>query len=92
MERKRKNGPSEPAEGRRRSGGGEATERIRQRIRAEPGVELSEEELRALADEGVDPEDLRRAVASDEEQEASVHDRDTPRDRLESLVFDEDEY
>lgn len=90
MSRERRNGPSGDARRRRPT---EATERIRRRLTAEPDVELSPEELRALADEGIDPEELRRAAAAGaKEQEASIHDRDTARDQLESLVTEEDDY
>jgi len=55
-------------------------------------VELSDEELRALADEGVDPDEARRlARERRESDEASAHDRDTARDELEGLVPDSDE-
>ncbi len=87
-ERTRRNAPP-PQEGRRRRGAGAvSTEGIRRRLRAEPELELSEEELQALADEGLDPEDLRR-IARDratDDLEASDHDRDTPRDELEGLA------
>lgn len=92
MERNRKNAPERGAPRRRQRGGTEATDRIRRRIRAEPDAELSSEELRALADEGIDSEDLRRAATASGEQEASPHDRDTTRDQLESLVLEEDDY
>jgi hypothetical protein len=89
MERERKNAPEQPA-ARRRQRGSSVTEGIRRRIHAEPDVELSAEELRALADEGIEPDDLRRAAATPDDQEASPHDRDTPRDQLESLVNEDD--
>lgn len=67
-------------------------ERVRRRLDAEPELELTEEELRALADEGIDPDDVRR-LARDrgEQEEASVHDRDTARDALEGLVREQDD-
>jgi hypothetical protein len=69
-------------------------ERVRRRLSAQPELELSDEELRALADEGIDPEDVRRVAREAGDQvEASDHDRDTARDELEGLVFEqEDEY
>ena len=90
MVRERRNAP--PAGGdRRRRAGSEATERIRRRLRADPDVELTEEELRALIDEGLDPEEVRRAARDVREQpEASIHDRDTPRDQVESLLLDDE--
>lgn len=63
--------------------------RVRPRGSEPSELELSDEELRALADEGVDPDDVRR-VARDrpDGQEASDHDRDTARDELEGLAFE----
>lgn len=89
VQRTRRNAP-DPDPGRRRRGGADdvTTEGIRRRLRAEPDLALDEEELQALADEGLDPEDLRR-IARDrptDDIEASDHDRDTPRDELESLA------
>ena len=68
-------------------------ERVRRRLSASPELELSEEELRALADEGIDPEDVRR-IATERRalNETSEHDRDTARDDLEGLVEDSDDY
>lgn len=62
-------------------------ERVRRRLDAEPELELTAEELQALADEGIDPDDVRR-LARDRggPEEASDHDRDTARDALEGLV------
>ena len=58
-----------------------------------PELELTDEELRALADEGIDPEDVRRLARERRDPEASEHDRDTARDELEGLVIEsEDEY
>ena len=60
---------------------------------ATPELELSDEELRALADEGIDPDDVRRIATSPREfDETSEHDRDTARDSLEGLVEDEEDY
>ena len=69
-------------------------ERVRRRLAAEPELELSEEELRALADEGIDPEDVRRlARERGDQDEASEHDRDSARDALEGLVREQsDDY
>ena len=69
-------------------------ERIRQRLSATPEIELTDEELRALADEGIDPDDVRRVARErSDTDEASEHDRDTARDELEGLVLgQEDDY
>lgn len=69
-------------------------ERIRRRLTAQPELELTEEELVALADEGIDPDDVRRLARERRDPvEASEHDRDTARDELEGLVQEqEDEY
>ena len=71
-----------------------AGQRVRQRVYDRPEVELSDEELRALVDEGIDPEDLRRlARERSDALEASEHDRDTVRDEIEGLAFEaESEY
>ena len=62
-------------------------ERVRRRLTAQPELELSDEDLLALADEGIDPEDVRRLARDrDEPLEASDHDRDTARDEIEGLV------
>ena len=92
MARQRRNAP--PPVPPRRERGTTAGERVRMRLSEQPGLELSEEELRALADEGIDPEEVRRLALEDQDvQEASDHDRDTPRDQLESLAFEaEDGY
>ena len=67
-------------------------ERVRRRLSAQPELELSDEELRALADEGIDPDDVRRlARESGDQLEASDHDRDTARDEIEGLVFEQDQ-
>jgi hypothetical protein len=83
------------APGRARSGGprdGSGQRRSRSR-RGDPTPDLSDEELRALADTNVDPDDVVRVAsdADDDEQEASDHDRDTPRDRIEGLLLEQDE-
>lgn len=54
-------------------------------------IELTEEELRALADENIDPEEAIRLAREDDEQEASEHDRDTARDRIEGLLLEQDD-
>lgn len=72
-----------------------AGERVRRRVAsAGPDVELSDEELLALADEGVDPDEVRRAAADRSDQsQASDHDRDTARDEIEGLAVNQrDEY
>jgi len=56
-----------------------------------PEIELSDEELRALADEGVDPDDVRRIARERNDPEASDHDRDTARDDLEGLTSQAEE-
>lgn len=68
-------------------------ERVRRRLAARPELELSEEELRALADEGIDPDDVRR-IANERQvlDETSDHDRDTARDGIEGLVEEREEY
>jgi hypothetical protein len=91
MARERRNPPAADA-GRRRERGTSPGERVRRRLAAEPDLTLSEEELRALADEGIDPEEVRRlARQQPEEQEASMHDRDTPRDAIEGMLLSDDE-
>lgn len=54
--------------------------------------DLTDEELRALADADVDPDEALRVAntADDDLQEASDHDRDTPRDRIEGLLLEQD--
>jgi hypothetical protein len=67
-------------------------ERVRRRLAAQPEIELTDEELRALADEGIDPDDVRRlARERHDNDEASDHDRDTARDDLEGLVMGQDD-
>jgi hypothetical protein len=56
-----------------------------------PELELSDEELRALADEGIDPDEVQRLARQRREPEASDHDRDTARDDLEGLVIQQEE-
>ncbi len=58
-----------------------------------PRPALTDEELRALVDENVDPDDLLRVARDmeDDEQEVSDHDRDTARDRIEGLLLEQDE-
>lgn len=68
-----------------------AGERVRRRLSAQPELELSDEELRALADDGIDPDDVRRLAREHDEQEASDHDRDTARDQLEGLVAEQED-
>lgn len=84
MPRRRRNGPGES--------GSTPGERARRRIDEQPEVELSEEELRALADEGIDPDDVRRlARERHDDVEASDHDRDTARDEIEGLVREQEQ-
>jgi hypothetical protein len=96
MSRQRQNTPT--AAQQRRTLNGSPSEPAQRRTRrragvADPGdqVDLSEEELRALADENIDPEEALRLAREDTEQEASEHDRDTPRDRIEGLLLEQDE-
>ena len=56
-----------------------------------PEIELTDEELRALADDGIDPGDVQRLARERREPEASDHDRDTARDDLEGLVMEQEE-
>lgn len=98
MARHRSNAPA-TGRPRRTRGGGAADEgrepRSRPRDQAETRSDLSDEELRALIDENVDPDEVLRvtqdADADAAEQEASDHDRDTARDRLEGLLLEQDE-
>jgi hypothetical protein len=91
MARERRNAPAAGG-GRRRERGVSAGERVRRRLAAQPDLELSEEELRALADEGIDPEEVRElARQQPDEQEASIHDRDTQRDAIEGLFGPDDD-
>ena len=81
MTRERKNAPGESTR-----------ERVRRRLSAQPEIDLTDEELRALADEGIDPDDVRRvAREAGDSIEASDHDRDSARDELEGLVFEQEE-
>jgi hypothetical protein len=69
-------------------------ERVRRRLAAQPEIELTDEEVMALADEGIDPDDVRRLARERRDQtEASDHDRDSARDEIEGLVLEqEDDY
>ena len=65
---------------------------MRRRLSAAPEIDLSDEDLRALADEGIDPDDVRRlARESNDPLEASDHDRDTARDEIEGLVREQEQ-
>jgi hypothetical protein len=65
-------------------------EGIRRRLAAQPELELDAEELRALADAGIDPDEVRRiALQERETDEVSEHDRPTAREDLEALVLEE---
>ncbi len=68
-----------------------AGQRVRRRLADAPEIELTDEELRALADEGIDPDDVHRLARERREPEASDHDRDTARDDLEGLVMEQEE-
>jgi hypothetical protein len=63
-------------------------QRVRSRLAATPELELDDEELRALADEGIDPDDVRQLARRRDDVEASDHDRDTARDALEAMAFE----
>jgi hypothetical protein len=65
-------------------------EGIRRRLAAEPELDLDAEELRALADNGIDPEEVRRiALQERETEEVSEHDRPTAREDVEALMLEE---
>ena len=96
MTRQRPNAPSDSPPRRTRNGApdGAAGNRTRRRGTASVAApDLSDEEVRALLDDNVDPDEVERVArdAQDDEQEASDHDRDTPRDRLESLLLETDD-
>jgi hypothetical protein len=75
-----------------RRGSSARAEGIRRRLAASPELELSGEELRALADHGIDPDEVRRIALADRmTDEVSEHDRPTVRDDLEALVIAEDD-
>lgn len=81
MSRERKNAPAVSTR-----------ERVRRRLSAQPEIDLTEEELRALADEGVDPDEVRRLAREGSDAiEASDHDRDTARDELEGLAYEQEQ-
>lgn len=95
MPRQRPNTPAAPRQRRARNGlsPDTAQRRTRRRDTVVEQFELSDEELRALADENIDPEDAIRLAREGGDQEASEHDRDTVRDRIEGLLLEqEDEY
>jgi hypothetical protein len=71
----------------RRASAGRA-ERIRRRLDAQPELELDAEELQALADHGIDPDEVRRIALQRRKDELSLHDRDSARDELEALVLE----
>ncbi len=88
MTRQRRNAPPQTGRRQRPDTPGE---RVRRRLSAAPEIELTEEELRALADEGIDPDEVRRLAREDSSlAEASLHDRDTARDVLEGMTILED--
>lgn len=99
MTRQRKGGDGRPTSGGGRGSLrnmpplGPAGRRVRRRLADQPELNLTDEELRALADEGIDPDEVRRLARSRPDPEASDHDRDTARDDLEGLVGEqEDDY
>ncbi|HSJ46562.1 MAG TPA: hypothetical protein VK923_17935 [Euzebyales bacterium] len=76
------------SEGRRASAA--RADGIRRRLAAKPSLELTPDELRALADHNIDPDEVRRIAMADREvDEVSEHDRPTARDELEALVISE---
>jgi hypothetical protein len=92
MTRERRPGHPAARDRRRARGADSPGERVRRRLAAQPELELDEEELRALADEGIDPDEVRRLARERREQEeASIHDRDTARDELEGLILEQEE-
>lgn len=97
MTRARPNAPTADRSRRVRNGGPDADRpggRVRRRGVATAAPELSDEELRALRDDNVDPDEVARVTRDapdDGVQEASDHDRDTTRDRLEGLLADQDD-
>lgn len=65
-------------------------ERIRRRLAAEPELDLNAEELRALADHGIDPDEVRRIALQERDiDEVSDHDRPTAREDVEALTLEE---
>lgn len=67
-------------------------EGIRRRLAAAPELELTVEELQALADHRIDPDEVRRIALQDRDvDEVSDHDRPTARDDLEALVLTEND-
>lgn len=92
MTRQRRNTPGEGRTRRPRAETEAARRRARRRGVNATELDLSDEELRALADDRVDPEDVARlADEENKEQEASDHDRDTVRDKLEGLLLEQEE-
>jgi hypothetical protein len=93
MSRQRPNTPAVPRQRRARNGvpPDASQRRTRRRDSGVEQLELSDEELRALADENIDPEDAIRLARENGEQEASEHDRDTARDRIEGLLLEQEE-
>ena len=77
-------------ERRRERATAERADRIRRRLAAQPELELDAEELQALADHGIDPEEVRRiALEAPGAEEVSDHDRDTARDQVEALILEQ---
>jgi hypothetical protein len=76
------------ASGQKRRASAARAEGIRRRLDAQPELELDAEELQALADHGIDPDEVRRIAFERREAEVSIHDRDTARDKLEALVLE----
>jgi hypothetical protein len=85
MTRPRHPTPDQP----RRRASASVGERVRRRLYDQPELELTDEELRALADEGIDPDDVRRLARERRDaDEVSEHDRDTARDDVEGLALE----
>ncbi len=93
MSRERVNAPSSEG-GRQRAGRPEDPTVVRVRARAAAAtaeIDLTDEELRALADAGVDPEEVQIIARTPHDaDEVSEHDRDTARDDIEGLQQDEE--
>lgn len=92
MARERKNAPVGAGSRRRVRVGGPVIEGIRRRaLAASSAIDLDEEELIALADSGIDPDDVQAVAQSPtDEGDVSIFDRTTPRDDLEGLIEGDD--
>ncbi|WP_164709912.1 hypothetical protein [Euzebya pacifica] len=90
MARERKNAPARPT-GRVRSGGPERVDGVRRRaIVATAEIDLDEEDLRALADEGIDPDEVQVLARTPREDiDVSMFDRPSAHDDLEGLLAED---